>query len=164
MKRKNEYAHISHLFTTCYQQIRKVFTAAINCNIILVIKKDSPVKDVQEQFNDEFPFLKIEFLKTFSNSRALYKTKYALADDSFKRIPGFIDDGTLHVYSRQTVARLEDNFKKYFGVSAQVLRKSGDIWIETIATEDWTLEQQNKIGEQINSYKESQNFSIRQVS
>jgi hypothetical protein len=129
----------------------------------ITIKKDWSVKNVQDQFKALFPFLKIEFLKTFPNTKAVYKTKYAMPDDPFKRIPGFINDGRISIYSKQSIISLENNFKEHFGLSAQVFRRSGNVWIETTLTEDWTLEQQNKIGEQICVYRELRNFSVSQI-
>ena len=141
--------HVKTLFSKCYYYMCDLFYSLIRCKSVLVVKKDSLVRNIQDQFNTQFPFLKIEFLKTFSNSRSVCKTKYAIPDDFFKRIPGFINNGTINIYSKQTITTLEENFKDNFGVCAQVFRRSGDIWIDTILTEDWTLEQQNKIGEQV---------------
>ena len=36
---------------------------------------------------------------------------------------------------------------RLFGVHAEVLRKSGNIWFETTLTSGWTLHQQNVMGE-----------------
>jgi hypothetical protein len=152
------------LCTNCYYYIRDLFYSSIRCKSVLIIKEDSLVRNIQDQFNAQFPFLKIEFLKIFANTRAECKTKYAKPDDLFKRIPGFIDEGKIDIYEAQTVARVESNFKECLGVSAHVFRRSGDIWIETTLTEDWTLEQQNKIGEQITNYREAKIFLVGQMS
>jgi hypothetical protein len=45
-----------------------------------------------------------------------------------------------------TVWELEQEFEKKFGLHIQVFRKSGSIWLETTATDNWSLEQQNEQG------------------
>ena len=37
---------------------------------------------------------------------------------------------------------------KTFGLSAQVFRLSGDVWLETTSTDNWTLEEQNSTGQE----------------
>jgi len=36
-----------------------------------------------------------------------------------------------------------------FGLAAQVFRKSGRVWLETIRTDNWTLNDQNKHGREL---------------
>jgi hypothetical protein len=42
-----------------------------------------------------------------------------------------------------TVGELEQSFRDIYGLATQVFRKSGNNWIETTETVDWTLEKQN---------------------
>jgi hypothetical protein len=163
MLRKPTNEEIDSLLSNVYSRAHNLFCKLFKCKIEITIKKDWSVKNVQDQFRAQFPFLKIEFLKTFPNTKAVHKTKYAMPDDLFKRIPGFINDGRIDIYSKQSIISLENNFKEYFGVSAQIFRRSGDVWIETTLTEEWTLEQQNKIGEQICVYREFKNFSVSPI-
>jgi hypothetical protein len=98
---------------------------------IININTESSVKNIQVQFNSLYPFLKIEFLKSMAS---------------------FINSGIININSKRTVAEIENEFKEKIGVPIQVFRKSGNVWIETTLTDDWTLEQQNKEGEQISSH------------
>jgi len=43
---------------------------------------------------------------------------------------------------------VEKDFES-LGLFAEVFRKSGNVWIETSLTNDWTLQQQNLEGEEI---------------
>ena len=45
-----------------------------------------------------------------------------------------------------TVTELENKIHEVFGLNAEVLRKSGNVWLETKLTSNWTLLQQNKMG------------------
>ncbi|MBA3900883.1 MAG: hypothetical protein H0X62_11855, partial [Bacteroidetes bacterium] len=41
------------------------------------------------------------------------------------------------------VKELEQKFQNLFGVSVQVYRQSGSVWIQTTITDSWTLTEQN---------------------
>jgi len=57
------------------------------------------------------------------------------------------------IVSRQTrVSELESQFEKEFGLYVQVFRKSGRVWLETTATDNWTLEQQDEEGKSLNEH------------
>jgi hypothetical protein len=43
------------------------------------------------------------------------------------------------------VGELEHAFNVKFGLSAQVFRKSGEIWLQTTTTDTWTLAKQNEV-------------------
>ncbi|HEX4851927.1 MAG TPA: hypothetical protein VFV08_14025, partial [Puia sp.] len=57
--------------------------------------------------------------------------------------------GAIQLDEKQKVGDLEAELKRRFGLNAQVLRRSGNSWIETSLTDDWTLEKQNKEGEML---------------
>jgi hypothetical protein len=57
------------------------------------------------------------------------------------------DSGTLTITPQMTVANLEQGFADVYGLSVQVFRKSGKVWLETTVTDNWTLEEQNRQGE-----------------
>ena len=48
-----------------------------------------------------------------------------------------------------TVTDFENALMDQFGLSAQVFRRSGNIWLETTITDYWTLKQQNEHGREI---------------
>jgi len=53
------------------------------------------------------------------------------------------------------VIDLEKMFKNRFNLSAQVFRKSGNLWLETTMTDNWTLLQQNNHGREISTGKKN---------
>ena len=57
--------------------------------------------------------------------------------------------GTLRISSHMTIAKLKEEFKNNFDIDVRVLRKSGNSWLATTLTENWTLEQQNNLGEKL---------------
>ena len=56
--------------------------------------------------------------------------------------------GKISIHGHQKVRTLEKHFNELFGVDIQVFRKSGNNWLQTIVTDDWSLSEQNKMGEE----------------
>jgi len=115
----------------------------------LVIKKESKVEDICKFFTECYPFLKIE----------LYKKAFA---DSLKKeiLPVNLPLGMLinnniktaiNINDNTTVAEIEDGFS-LIGLKAEIFRKSGNVWVETSLTNNWTLLQQNCEGEEISRH------------
>jgi hypothetical protein len=54
-----------------------------------------------------------------------------------------------------TVSELEKLCDEQFGISIQVYRRSGTLWLETSMTDSWTIQQQNDRGSEISSLIEN---------
>jgi hypothetical protein len=57
------------------------------------------------------------------------------------------------IAQKKSVAELENAFEEYFGLSVQVYRKSGKMWLQSTITDDWTLKEQNEHGEALSNFK-----------
>jgi hypothetical protein len=101
----------------------------------MCIEKGKLVKDIQKEFNEIYPFLKIELVEKGHPGKMV-------VDNNMPSNAQHIDVG-----SKKTVAELESDFRTYFNLAIQVFRRAGNLWIETSLTHDWSLEQQNKEGE-----------------
>jgi hypothetical protein len=121
--------------------------------MILQINKGSSLKNVQRQFNAFYPFLKIEFFKKIPLNQPLYKAELFSAADLVRYIDG-AREGVVNidVSRKKTIADVEKDFEKMLGISAHVFRKSGNVWVETTLTNDWSLEDQNEEAKQISSH------------
>lgn len=113
----------------------------------LVIDSEQTITGIQEQFNSSYPFLKIEFfsqapLPGIGNP----KNKMIVDDSKLKEIQNKNKNGIINIKKNTKVADLETCFAVEYGLFVQVFRKSGKIWLETTATDNWTLEQQNEEG------------------
>ena len=42
--------------------------------------------------------------------------------------------------------KVESDFRDLFNLNIQIFRKSKDLWLQTSATDDWSLEKQNSKG------------------
>ena len=110
----------------------------------LRIENETSVSDLQKQFNAYFPYLQLEFFTGGKLNGRIQRTVRANPDQLIRQLLlGSYDPIRLSVSSETTVADLLKRFKE-IGLRAQVSRRSGNLWIETVFTDDWTLERQNK--------------------
>ena len=109
----------------------------------LRISSKLPISDVQKAFTSTFPFLKIEFFK----GRRLH---YLLpGEHNIEEAQKKITEGSIEITGEMKVRELEQALDKLFPLHTQVFRRSGNIWLETTMTDDWTLAQQNEHGREI---------------
>ncbi len=109
------------------------------------ISSKLPISDVQKTFSSTFPFLKIEFFKS-NGMRPLLPGDHNIAEAQKK-----ITEGSIEIVGEMKVRELEQALDKLFPLHAQVFRRSGNIWLETTMTDDWTLAQQNEHGREISA-------------
>lgn len=113
----------------------------------IFIENNKSVSAIQNEFNAVFPNLRLEFF-----TKVHQKSESSLWDDLIspeKTLGQFRHKdftGDIEILPEMTVTVLEETFHKKFGLYVQVYRRSGDIWLETTATDNWTLEKQEQEG------------------
>lgn len=121
-----------------------------NTIMSISILENRRLSELQQDFNALFPFLKIEFFKAphsigeGSAKNQLHDNNRIVSDCRLKK-----SEGVLQIHEGMTVSDLEAKFFDDFGLSAQIFRKSGNVWLETSATDSWTLRQQNDEGAEL---------------
>lgn len=113
----------------------------------LSFSRSKTIRDIQEAFSQEFPFLKLEFYPRTRKNKGLRKHLLhgaSLAEAGMKK-----EEGTIEISRTMTVAELEALLTRELGVDAQVSRKSGQLWLETTMTDSWTLDKQDAHGREI---------------
>ena len=116
---------------------------AMNIRVI----EDDILRNIQNDFSKQYPFLKLEFYKcshpdgTGSPESERLSAQLPLEEATAFHCPGIIDVSPL-----RTVAAIEHDFLKLLGLSVQVFRRSGKLWIETTGTDHWSLQEQNAKG------------------
>lgn len=113
------------------------------------ITDDKKLIDIQNQFSQHFPYLRIEFYSEPHESKVGSPNNEKLdAQMTVGAVRQVHTTGDLSINGHQKVSTLEANFRDRYGLNVQVLRKSKSIWMMTTATDDWTLTEQNKRGEE----------------
>ena len=111
------------------------------------ITDNSTIREVQQQFNEKFPYLKLEFYTEHHESGEGSPDKEKIDPDrTIGEVRTIHNEGDISVNGHLKVGTLESNFYEKYGLNVQVFRKSGDIWLQTISTDHWTLADQNEKG------------------
>ena len=111
------------------------------------INDNTTFKEIQEAFSNFYPYLQLEFYK-------LGHKKYEESLDIDLVYPGkTIGDvkkthvsGILEIRPLDTIAKVEEELKIRFGLSAQIFWNDKDIWRQTTGMDDFTLKELNEMG------------------
>ena len=102
---------------------------------------------IQEEFNEVFPYLKLEFFsKPHSACIGSPKKLIKHSSKTLGECRTIHNKGIITIVPQMTVCDLEQNFSNVYGLGVQIFRKSGKAWLETTVTDGWTLEMQNAQG------------------
>lgn len=116
----------------------------------LIISDNLTIQQVQDKFQEHFPFLKIEFFrKPHEEMEGTPKVNQIVDNAILGDIRKDSNTGELSIHGNQKVSTLEEHFEDMYGLNVQVFRKSGKVWLETTQTDEWTLSEQNRIGEEM---------------
>lgn len=103
--------------------------------------------EIQNAFSDKYQYLKLEFFSKPHDAGEGSARKDLLANDlQLSKVRTKFAEDTLSFKSSMSVKELEQLFDERFGLFVQVFRKSGDTWLETTKTDDWTLDALNNKG------------------
>jgi hypothetical protein len=116
----------------------------------LYLDDENAFKDIQSEFTALYPFLKIDFFKSFTGAgKQLAKIERIHPEENIRRFVRKIHGGIVNIGEYRTVGQVVRDIEEMLGLTVMILRQSGNIWIETSLTAYWTLEQQNREGEYI---------------
>lgn len=104
--------------------------------------------EFKEGFSAMFPNLKVEFFNhdhTTGEGNAASDLLKDL-DLSLADVSNVDHEFTISVDGHKKVSTLETEFAD-LGINLQVFRKSGNVWLQTTTTDDWTLAAQNREAE-----------------
>ena len=114
----------------------------------IIINDSRKIYTIQEEFNTAFPYLRLEFFSRPHNvGGASAKKQIKSNNKTLGECRTIQKEGSMEISAQTTVAELEQDFKRLFGLNVQVFRKSGKVWLETTVTDSWTLAEQNEQGE-----------------
>lgn len=108
---------------------------------------------IKAEFNEAFPFLRIEFFTHPHKVNAPNSKKdLILKDVPLSELKRSKHIHAIEINDDMPVETVEQMFQKEFGVAMQVFRKSGKSWLETSVTDDWTLRRQNEEGMELSQF------------
>lgn len=107
----------------------------------LIVRGEKGIGVFQQEFHEEFPFLKIEFFQSKTSS----KNKIP-AGKTFEAFKTNRHSESITITPSMTVAEIGHKFSVHYDLLALVYRQSGKVWLETTLTDNWTLQEQNDEG------------------
>jgi hypothetical protein len=113
----------------------------------MILTKTTTIASVQHQFQQVFPNLKIEFYKEpHAPGQGSTKRNHLDPDLMLAEAGYSLSENDIILDENQSVQELESIFADKFGLFVQVFRKSGNLWMQTTTTDQWTLAEQNRKG------------------
>jgi len=110
--------------------------------MLLDINDTKTVGELQDKFNECFPYLKLVFYK---KAHGWHKHSIPGNEVDASKTIGEIsrkhNQGLIPIRSKLKIGLIEQVFKKHFGLFVQVHYQVNGQWAETAATDDLTLQQ-----------------------
>jgi hypothetical protein len=115
----------------------------------LTISKDTTLQEIKKAFHEHYNGLKIDFFIDVNKDNK-YTSDEKVMDYTMKlyELSSSKNAGEVIIANNTTVAEVEERFKTYFGVVAQIFRKRGNSWLMTTETDRHTLEQLNDMAQE----------------
>jgi hypothetical protein len=105
------------------------------------------IGDIISLFSERYPFLKVEFYNQVHGWQQESSGKKILAHDkTIGEVRTKHNPGVVEIYSWHKTGAVEQEFRNRFGLNVQIFRHQGDTWIQTVGTDELTLDEQNEIG------------------
>jgi hypothetical protein len=112
------------------------------------INDDRKIKEIQDEFSEHFPNLKIEFYSKEHETGEGTPGRVIDPEHTIGEARTKQNEGDISINGHTKVSTLEENFHDIFGLNVQVFRKSGNVWLQTTVTDEWTLAEQNHNAEE----------------
>ena len=114
----------------------------------LRISGETTLREINKDFQKNFPFLKLEFYKIKHKvGESSHFEKKIPAHNSLYEINSEFQTSEIDIQPFDTVETFENKFQNKLGLPIQVSRKTENLWVETAQTDHLTLERQNSMGE-----------------
>jgi hypothetical protein len=111
------------------------------------ISAQTTVQQVFDQFANQFQYLRLEFYhQPHGNEEGSPAEDQISHKTTLGTINPSLQDQTFVVDGAMTVAAFESMMREKFNLNVQVFRKSAEVWLQTTATDHWSLDKQNNNG------------------
>lgn len=116
----------------------------------IIISKDRLIDDIKKEFNNAFPYLKIDFkLDTIATSTTSFRRNAPIGQLRLGDIIKDSPEGVISINENNSIKQIAQKFAENFGLRTNFFRKSGNLWLEIKMTGDWSLKQQNESGMEV---------------
>lgn len=103
--------------------------------------------ELKKQFVRQFPNLRLRFLgQPRKGAHRSLPARHSADHYRQRSMNRLRNDSVFTCDATTTVAAFERHMQNEFGLSVQVFRQSGGLWIEIVQAESWSLGEQNALG------------------
>lgn len=123
----------------------------------IIITPEVKLTEVQQLLNKKFPLLTIRYFETAVNyitGKAMEGKRIEEKELTFGDLNHQLKNICLAVTPETKVKDLEKSFHEKLDVFIQVYRKSGNLWLQTTATDNMTLAEVEKLSEMMSEEKD----------
>jgi len=111
------------------------------------VNANKKLLDIQQEFQSRFPYLKLAFYNhTHKPGEITSNQDLINLQQTIKELQTDNHEFDIHINELMTVKSLEMMFQNKLNIGVHVFRKSGLNWLQTSATDNWTLKTQNEHG------------------
>jgi hypothetical protein len=112
----------------------------------MIINDQLLISEVQKQFTETFPFLRVNFFRPVWNSSFIQLQPKIAAGERLINLKKTGQDGNFKISPQDKIALVEQNFRRQYALEALIMLRSGNNWLITNQKDNYTLEQQNALG------------------
>lgn len=117
------------------------------------VERSATVKDLQDSFVKLYPFLSLRvYNKSHDHNEGSPSSAEVGGSVKLEEVNSDLQPGQIVISDSLTVDKLETIFQNKFGLSVQIFRKSGNQWLQTTSTDQWTLQRQNSTAEEYEDF------------
>jgi hypothetical protein len=113
----------------------------------LVIVPEMHLYEIAELVRVHFPYLDVLFFdEDHTEKEKVNKQNIIDKQQSIREVRPHFNECSILLKNDLSVRDFEEQFFEKTGIHAQILRKSHNLWLQTFATDSWTLSEQNDKG------------------
>jgi hypothetical protein len=128
--------------------------------MLLKIFDHEKIDEIQDKFNECFPYLKIEFYHQPHKMNEGSPEAYLIQPGTYvEDIRKTHESGILSIKSWDKTGHIEQEFKRMFGLNVQIFRLHRNKWIQTTDSDELTLKEQTDLAK---SSQEPRNHTVQQ--
>lgn len=110
------------------------------------INNKTALSEIQDIFSDYYQWLRIEFYnKAHKKYEGSEINNLIYADSKVGDIIKTPVSGSLEIQPGNKVGDLEREFQRRFGLSAQIMMKQRDQWVQTVSNDNLSLKELNEL-------------------
>lgn len=114
------------------------------------IEGGETIAEVKEHFQKVYPMLKLEFFKHEHKADEGSPLSDKISDEhKLDEVRTSHTEGSLEFDPQTIISDLESKFHDQLGLNVQVFRKSGELWLEIISTDNRSLREENEWAEEM---------------